>query len=520
MTKPINQQEFLATYRAGRDGLLYCEFSGDTMTPVMTPVVATIKLQSQSRHLFLLESIEQGKTPARFSFVGWQPLMLWETRGGQAFHRIGRHDLSADNAPWQLSPIAPERPLVDLEKLLEKYLIDFPSGLPTAASGLFGFLSYDAVRMIEKIPPHRHDPHHLPDGRYFLPKQLLIFDNHTNKNFLVVRCQHDKSVSAEDALQATNATIAATLATLSQPSAATPPPPAPPKPQKPNHLTDEKKFIAAVGKTIDYIKAGDIFQAVISQVFQYEDFHGSPLSFYRSLRAINPAPYMFFFQWEDFAFAGASPETLVKLEDKKVSVYPIAGTRRRGKTDDEDKKLEQELLADPKERAEHLMLLDLGRNDVGRVAKIGSVKVTQEFQVERYSFVMHIVSEVMGDLAQNKTSLDALLAGMPAGTVSGAPKIRAMEIIAELEETRRGLYAGAVGYFSCKRNDSASHANQADMDHCIALRCALLVDDKVIIQTGAGIVYDSDPAHEQEECLNKALALFKAFDRAHEFSGN
>ncbi|MDI9314350.1 MAG: chorismate-binding protein [Hydrotalea sp.] len=519
MSQPINQEEFLASYRAGRDGLLYCEFSGDTMTPV----AAAIKLQSQSRHLFLLESVEQGKTRARFSFIGWQPLLLWEARHGKAFHRVAKDDSndSADNAPWQPSPIAPDQPLVDLEKLLEKYLIDFPSALPAAASGFFGFLSYDAIQMVEKIPPHRHDPHGLPDGRYFLPKQLLIFDNSTDKIFLVVRCQYNAAQSAADALHTTTATIKATLHHLRQPSPATPPPPATPTPQQPTHLTAEKDFIAAAKKTIDYIKAGDIFQAVISQVFQYDNFHGAPLSFYRSLRATNPAPYMFFFQWEDFAFAGASPETLVKVQGKKVSVYPIAGTRPRGKTDAEDKKLEQELLADPKERAEHLMLLDLGRNDVGRVADIGSVKVLQEFQIERYSFVMHIVSEVMGDLAKNKTSLDALLAGMPAGTVSGAPKIRAMEIIAEMEKTRRGLYAGAVGYFSCKRNDNAAtHANQADMDHCIALRCALLTGDKVTIQTGAGIVYDSIPAQEQEECLNKARALFRAFDRAHEFSGN
>ena len=515
MNTPVNQEEFLTNYRAGRDGLLYCEFPGDTITPI----TATMKLQSQSRHLFLLESVEQGKTRARFSFIGWQPLMLWEARDGTARHRVGTNGQFADYATWQPSPIAPDQPLKDLEKLLEKNLIDFPSHLPAAASGFFGFLSYDAVRMIEKIPPHRRDPHHLPDGRYFLPRQILIFDNNTDKIFLVVRCQHDDNISPEDALATTRATIADTLHQLRQPIT-TPPPSPPMPPRQPTHLTSDKDFAAAANKTINYIKAGDIFQAVISQVFQYDNFHGSPLSFYRSLRATNPAPYMFFFQWEDFSFAGASPETLVKLENKKVSVYPIAGTRPRGKTPAEDKALEVELLADPKERAEHLMLLDLGRNDVGRVAAPGSVKVTQEFQIERYSFVMHIVSEVIGQLATNKTSLDALLAGMPAGTVSGAPKIRAMEIIAELEETRRGLYAGAVGYFSSRRNDGAGGVNQADMDHCIALRTALLKDDKVIIQTGAGIVYDSDPAREQEECLNKARALFRAFDRLHEFSGN
>ncbi len=511
-----NQEEFLNHYNNGQDALLCCQLSIDTITPV----AAVMKLQHASRHLFLLESVEQGKTRARYSFLGWQPILLWEARGGEVFHRDG------DEAPWQkMASKEKTNPLDDLHDILNRHAIHFPAGLPAAASGFFGFLSYDAVQMIEKIPPHREDPHHLPDGRYFLPKQILIFDNATDKASLVVRCQYKKDTTAQDALLATQKTINDTLETLRQslPANTARAHAAVAAPQQPKHLTPEGDYLTAVKKTIDYIKAGDIFQAVISQVFEYDNPHGSPLNFYRALRATNPAPYMFFFQWEDFAFAGASPETLVKVEDKKMSVYPIAGTRRRGTTEDEDKKLAEELLADPKERAEHLMLLDLGRNDVGRVAEIGTVKVVQEFQVERYAFVMHLVSEVMGQLAKDKSSLQALCAGMPAGTVSGAPKIRAMEIIAELEKTRRGLYAGAVGYFSSKLNSDKTKedfVNQADMDHCIALRCALLKADKVTIQTGAGIVYDSVPEKEQEECLNKARALFKAFDRAHEFSGN
>ncbi|MGI9462232.1 MAG: anthranilate synthase component I family protein [Alphaproteobacteria bacterium] len=507
-----NQEEFLSNYSIKHDALLYRQLSIDTLTPV----AAMIKLQSWSRHMFLLESVEQGKSRSRYSFLGWQAILLWQMQNGKAFHRYG------DDGVWQEKS---HDPLSDLNQILNQHIIKFPDGLPAAASGFFGFLSYEAVRLIEKIPSHRHDAHGLPDGRYFLPKQILIFDNVMDKAWLVVRCQYEKNLSASSALEQTSTMMDKTFMMLQQPLPASSPA-TENMPQQPQFLTSETEFIAAVNKTIDYIKAGDIFQAVISQVFQYDNFHASPLAFYRALRATNPAPYMFFFRWDDFAFVGASPETLVKVDNKKVSVYPIAGTRARGKTDAEDKKLEEELKHDPKERAEHLMLLDLGRNDVGKVAELGSVKVVQEFQVERYSFVMHLVSEVVGQLAKDKSSLAALLAGMPAGTVSGAPKIRAMEIIAELEKTQRGLYAGAVGYFSSKMVgqmsdiDDKDFVNQADSDHCIALRCALLKDDKVVIQTGAGVVYDSIPKNEQQECLHKAQALFKAFDRTYEFSGN
>ncbi len=376
------------------------------------------------------------------------------------------------------------------------------------AAGVFGYLGYDTVRLIEELPAPNPDPIGIPDAVLVRPTVVAVFDAVLDTLTVVTPVRPDKAVDAKTALTRAMERISAIVDALDKPldkSLADHDEGPLDVPAQSNTTPEEYKAMVARAK--EYIFAGDAFQIVLAQRFE-APFTLPPFALYRALRRTNPSPYLYFLDFGDFAVAGSSPEILVRVRDDVVTVRPIAGTRPRGPTPHEDKALEEELLADPKECAEHLMLLDLGRNDVGRVAKIGTVNVTDQFFVERYSHVMHIVSNVEGKLDGKYDALDALAAGFPAGTVSGAPKVRAMEIIDELEKEKRGLYAGCVGYFSAA----------GEMDTCIVLRTALVKDGKMYVQAGAGIVADSDPDSEQQECINKAKALFRAAEEARRFA--
>jgi anthranilate synthase component 1 len=376
------------------------------------------------------------------------------------------------------------------------------------AAGVFGYLGYDMVRLMEELPPPNPDPVGIPDAIMVRPTLVVVFDAVKDALTVVTPVRPEPGVDAKSALTRAIERLSAVVDALDKPldkslsESDEGPLEVPPKSN-----TTPEEYKAMVRKAKDYIFAGDAFQIVLAQRFE-APFALSPFSLYRALRRTNPSPYLYFLEFGDFAVAGSSPEILVRVRGDVVTIRPIAGTRPRGPTPHEDKALEEELLADPKERAEHLMLLDLGRNDVGRVAKIGTVTVTDQFYVERYSHVMHIASNVEGMLDAKYDALDALAAGFPAGTVSGAPKVRAMQIIDELEKEKRGLYAGCVGYFSAA----------GEMDTCIVLRTALVKDGKMYVQAGAGIVADSNPEFEQQECINKAKALFRAAEEARRFA--
>jgi anthranilate synthase component I len=378
------------------------------------------------------------------------------------------------------------------------------------AAGIFGYLGYDVVRQMEKLPQPNPDPIGIPDAILIRPTVIVVFDAVKDAMTVITPVRPEKGVSAKAAQARATERLSAVVDRLEKPLDKQPPQPNfDPLPIATQSNTTPAEYEKMVLAAKEYIMAGDVFQVVLSQRFE-ATFPLPPFSLYRALRRTNPAPYLYFLDFGGFAVAGSSPEILVTARGGKVTVRPIAGTRPRGATPHEDKALEDELLADPKERAEHLMLLDLGRNDVGRVSEIGSVKVTDQFFIERYSHVMHIVSNVEGKLDKKHDALSALIAGFPAGTVSGAPKVRAMEIIDELEKEKRGIYAGCVGYFSAA----------GDMDTCIVLRTALVKDGKMYVQAGAGIVADSNPRSEQQECVNKAKALFHAAEEARRFASS
>ncbi len=376
------------------------------------------------------------------------------------------------------------------------------------AAGVFGYLGYDTVRLIEELPAPNPDPIGIPDAVLIRPTLIVVFDAVKDTITVVTPVRPEQGVDAAAALSRAQERLSAIVDALDRPlDKAAADIDAGPLDVAAQSNTTPAEYRDMVLKAKEYILAGDIFQVVLSQRFE-APFKLPPFSLYRALRRVNPAPFLYFLDFGGFAVAGSSPEILVRARGGTVTIRPIAGTRPRGPTPHEDKALEEELLADPKERAEHLMLLDLGRNDVGRVSKIGTVSVTDQFFVERYSHVMHIVSNVEGKLADGRDALDALAAGFPAGTVSGAPKVRAMQIIDELEKEKRGLYAGCVGYFSAA----------GEMDSCIVLRTALIKDGTMYVQAGAGIVADSDPGSEQTECINKAKALFRAAEEARRFA--
>jgi anthranilate synthase component I len=467
-----------------------------------TPVSAFLKLGGGKVMTFLLESVEGGAVRGRYSIIGLEPDLIWRATGAKA--EINR---TARTTPETFVP-CPEPPLRSLRALITESRIQLPDLLPPMSAGVFGYLGYDVVRLMEELPSGNPDKIGIPDAVLVRPTLIVVFDAVKDSITIVTPVRPEKNVDARSALARAVERLAGVVESLDRPldkSLSGQDAGAIDVPAKSN--TTPEAFKAMVRKAKEYIVAGDVFQVVLAQRFE-APFALPPFSLYRALRRTNPSPYLYFLDFGAFAIAGSSPEILVKVSGDVVTIRPIAGTRPRGVTPHEDKALEEELLADPKERAEHLMLLDLGRNDVGRVSAIDTVKVTDQFFIERYSHVMHIVSNVEGKLAGNRDALDALTAGFPAGTVSGAPKVRAMQIIDELEKEKRGLYAGCVGYFSAA----------GEMDTCIVLRTALLKDGKMYVQAGAGIVADSDPDFEQQECINKAKALFRAAEEARRFA--
>lgn len=455
-----------------------------------TPVSAYMKLCGDEKYSFLLESIEGGKTLGRYSAIGFAPDLLWRCKDKQA------SVFTLDTGLWEDH----ENAIGSLQSAMENARIDIVSnGLPPmSSSGLFGMIGYDMVRLIEDIPDTKPDMLGIPDALMIRPTIMVIFDN-VKQLMCITTPVRPSGKTAEHAFNNALNMILSVKQALQNPVPQNIPvntdKPAP----APIALTSQEDYEKTVRKAVEYIYAGDIFQVVPSLRFEM-DFEAAPFEFYRSLRRLNPSPFLFHLQLDDFALTGSSPEILVRVRKGTITIRPIAGTRKRGKDDAEDNALAKELLNDAKECSEHLMLLDLGRNDVGRVSEIGSINVTEKFIIEKYSHVMHIVSNVQGTLRSDLKPLDALLSGFPAGTVSGAPKIRAMEIIDELEPYKRGFYAGCIGYFD----------GHGDVDSCIALRTAMHKNGKLYIQAGAGIVADSDPTAEYHECCNKAKALIEA----------
>jgi len=492
-------ETFAKAYGEGEAGVLRATLVGD----LLTPVAAFIKLRHHRKGAaFLLESVEGGATRGRFSMIGLDPDLLWRCQDGKA--SIDRNALSRDR---QFVP--DERPpLESLRALIKESALPLSDDLPPMAAGLFGYLGYDMVRQMERLAEPNPDVLKVPDAILIRPTVMVVFDAVKDEISLITPVRPLTNVPAKAAYEAALARIDEVTQALEQPlpiedrsdpSAIHFDPPV--------SNTTPEEFEAMVAKAKEYIRAGDIFQVVLSQRFEAA-FPLPAFALYRSLRRVNPAPFLCYLDFEDFQIVCSSPEILVRVRDGKVTIRPIAGTRPRGATAAEDRAHAESLLADQKERAEHLMLLDLGRNDVGRVAEMGTVQVTDSFFLEYYSQVMHIVSNVEGLLDPSFDALDALVAGFPAGTVSGAPKVRAMQIIDELEKDKRGPYAGCIGYFGAN----------GEMDTCIVLRTAVVKDGRMAVQAGAGIVYDSDPASEQQECINKSKALFRAAEEAVRFA--
>jgi anthranilate synthase component 1 len=492
-------EEFAARYDRGEPLVVWSTLVAD----LETPVSAFLKIASGKPMSFLLESVEGGAVRGRYSIIGLEPDLIVRANGKRA--EINRHAASDPKAFTQLAAA----PLKALRDFITESRIALPDALPPMAAGIFGYLGYDMVRLMEEsLAAANPDPIGIPDAMLVRPTLIIVFDAVKDSITVVTPVRPHTGVAAKAALAHAIERLSAVVDALDKPLAnATGGTETGPLDVAPRSNTTPEEFTSMVLAAKEYIAAGDIFQVVLSQRFE-APFVLPPFALYRALRRVNPSPYLFFLDFGHFAIAGSSPEILVKATGGTVTIRPIAGTRPRGQTPHEDQALEAELLADPKERAEHLMLLDLGRNDVGRVAEIGTVKVTDHFFIERYSQVMHIVSNVEGKLRNDSDRLDALAAGFPAGTVSGAPKVRAMQIIDELEKEKRSLYAGCVGYFSAGD----------EMDTCIALRTALIKDGRMYVQAGAGIVADSDPAYEQQECINKAKALFRAAEEAKRFA--
>ena len=490
-------REAPAELAAGRSSLVWREVVADTLTPVG----AALRLIQPERGDFLLESVEGGEVRGRYSLLGLDPDLVFRATGASC--EINRR--------WQENTAAFESlaggSLAELHHLVEECRFTIPGALPPALSCLVGYFGYETVGLVERL--ERASPSELavPDMLFVRPTLILVFDNLSDRLFLIsplwaqagdpVRMIERAGERIDEALR---------RLAIAAPEPITAAPALPEMALTP--MLDPEDYREMVTRAQEYITAGDIFQVVLAQRFTCP-FPLPPFALYRALRRVNPSPFLYFLDLPDFAVVGSSPEILVRVRGDEVTIRPIAGTRPRGKTQDEDRANETALLADPKECAEHLMLLDLGRNDVGRVAEAGSVAVTARFTVERYSHVMHIVSNVTGRLADGCDALDALFAGFPAGTVSGAPKVRACEIIAELEPETRGAYAGGVGYF----------APDGSLDSCIVLRTAVVKDGVMHVQAGAGIVADSDPAAEQQECEAKAAALLAAAREAARVAG-
>lgn len=490
-----NQTNFTDSYNAGHAQLVYRRVVND----IDTPVSAYIKIALGQPYAFLFESVQGGEQRGRYSFLGFSPDIVWRSHGDKS--EIAR---GSDIAARHFTPLK-EKPLDSLRALQAESAFDLPQDIPPMAAGLFGYLGYDMIRQVETLPEINADPIGTPDAIMVRPTIIAIFDL-IAQEVILASAIYTNNEKAEIAYEAAVKRLNKVEREMAQPTKSLAVSTQKTPTLTPTLGTSEIEFTARVQKAKDYILAGDIFQVVIGQRLS-SPMPASPLAFYRALRRMNPSPFLYFLDFEDHSIVGSSPEILVRSRDGIVTVRPIAGTRPRGKTNAEDIANEQELLADPKECAEHLMLLDLGRNDVGRVAKSGTVTVTERFTVERYSHVMHIVSNVEGELLEEHDAISALFGGFPAGTVSGAPKVRAMEIIDELECEKRGIYAGAVGYIS----------SEGEMDTAIALRTAIIKDGILHVRAGAGIVMDSIPKMEFEETLHKSAALFRAAEQSVRF---
>ena len=485
---------FQQVYESGRPQVVWATLVSD----LETPVSAMLKLAEGRPNSFLLESVEGGAVRGRYSFIGLKPDLVWRCHGNTAeVNRQARVD------PDAFEPCA-ENTIDSLRRIVDESKIDLPDDLPPMAAGLVGYMAYDTIRLVERLPDNNPDLLGTPDGIFMRPTVMAVFDNIEDLVSVVTPVRPIDGLSAQAAYDQARERLADVVDDFGRsvsyrrdilPKGAV-------LPQQTSNLARED-FHAMVAKAKEYILAGDVFQVVLSQRFSVP-FKLPPFALYRALRRLNPSPFLFFLDFGGFSVVGSSPEILVRVRDGQVTIRPIAGTRPRGATRAEDQALAAELLADPKELAEHLMLLDLGRNDVGRVAKTGTVEVTDQMIIERYSHVMHIVSNVVGELDEPFDAMDALFGGFPAGTVSGAPKVRAMEIIDELETVRRGIYGGCIGYFGA----------DGEMDTCIALRTAVLKDGMMNVQAGGGIVADSDPESEYQESRNKARALFRAAEEA------
>jgi anthranilate synthase component 1 len=490
---------FASGHAEGHAQLVYTRLVAD----METPVSAFLKLGEGRDNAFLLESVQGGEVRGRYSIIGVKPDLIWRCRGNTA--EINRNAINDTNS------FVPEsaKPLQSLRALTRETRLVVPNGLPPMATGLFGYLGYDMARQVENLPNPPPDTLGLPDAILLRPTITAIFDSVKDEIIVITPVWPEKGVDAKAAYARATGRLDEAVAELERP--------APPSAEVPANLPagvavesnmTRDEYFDVVARAKDYILAGDVFQVVPSQRFR-RPFALPPFSLYRALRRLNPSPYLYYLAMPGFQIVGSSPEVLVRLRDGKVTIRPIAGTRWRGKTPEEDKALAEDLMADPKERAEHLMLVDLGRNDVGRVSKTGAVKVTDSFFIERYSHVMHLVSNVEGDIRDGLDAVDALAAGLPAGTLSGAPKIRAMEIIDEFEKEKRGAaYAGAVGYF----------AADGSMDTCIVLRTALVKDGTMYVQAGGGVVADSVPEAEYQETINKSKALLAAAEEAVRFA--
>ncbi len=489
---------FAKKYENGEPQVLFARHVAD----LETPVTAFLKLAEGRQNAFLLESVQGGETRGRYSIVGLKPDLIWRYKDGRA--EINR---SARANPDSFVPDDEKNPLNSLRRLLKQVQMPLPDGVPPMAVGLYGYLGYDMVRLIERLPNAPPDTMGLPDAILMRPSIVAIFDTVKDEILIVSPVWPEPGVDARAAYSRTCERLNDTIADLDRPlpqAVTTDQLVAGPIQSNMTHA----EYLEMVDRAKEYILAGDIFQVVPSQRFR-RPFNLPAFSLYRALRRLNPSPFLYHLAFPGFTIVGSSPEVLVRLRDGKVTIRPIAGTRPRGATPEEDARLAEELIADPKERAEHLMLIDLGRNDVGRVAAVGEVQVTDSFFIERYSHVMHLVSNVEGKLRPGLDAVDALAAGLPAGTLTGAPKIRAMEIIDEFEKEKRGgAYAGAVGYF----------AADGSMDTCIVLRTAVVKDGMMYVQAGGGIVADSVPEMEFQETVNKAKALMSAADEAVRFA--
>jgi anthranilate synthase component I len=479
-----NFKDFKFQHRSKKNQILYISKKVENDDEVINLIDNFL----DEKNSFIFESVEKGIIKGRYTIFGKNPDKIWEFNNNNSYIVTGNKRKKLKDKPENL-----------IEKIIENFKFETPKNLPKICSLISGYFSYDSIRYIEKIPDNCKNDLSLPDVRLLRPRTLIIHDNLKKEIFYICNIFKDEKIKnyhnkfREIQSELFKLSIQSSIKKIDKKINKNP------KNIEVKSNTSKNKFLSMVNKAKKYIKLGDIFQVVLSQRFEAK-LTKKPIDIYKKLRVTNPSPFMFFFNFSDFQIIGASPEILVRLRDDKITVRPIAGTRPRGKTKKEDLFYEKDLLKDKKELSEHLMLLDLGRNDAGKVSKINSVKVTESFIIEKYSHVMHIVSNVVGTYNNKFSKFKSLLAGFPAGTVSGAPKIRAMEIIDELETTKRKVYAGGIGYFSAN----------GEFDTCIALRTAVAKKNKFYVQAGAGIVADSKPLKEYEETVNKAKALINA----------